>query len=624
MRELWQGWIAAWRGMEAHARRRGWKVAPLEIAPPASEERVAAVEAAHGLTVPKQLRDLLTGYSSAIQFGWRIPSHLLQVGEFSSLTSGGLRGTIWDLAHIDKYAIANFRNWRRHLGDHSGPSEEPNSPDMWEHQFPFADLANGDMLTIDLRSDTTQPIRYFSHELEGLHGAAIAPDFHAFVTEYSALGCAGGTHDDWFAFCPMRPDGHRYLTAQGHAGREWRAFVARDLGEWVPDEPPPVLLAQTEVDRALLAAAKADDLQGVAAALEDGANPDCCLEGTWNDEHVTAFTHAVRHDNLALMALLVERGATIDTRRLPLGEAVATGTLETVQWLIGRGARANGWKGDRHWPLHRLIVQRKADAPGGDEAYFAILDALLAAGADPNAPWDNRTTMLMHAGPETARRLLAAGADPHRTDYEGGSALHHANSAELARILVQHGADVNALSKPHERIGNAPMPILKTPLQDVLNPYRQAEGVAAALLELGADPRLPDSRGLNALFYCGRADDVALLRRHGLTLDQRTPDGGTLLHHLCVYHQGAVARDERTVALIRYLVENGVDINARDGAGQTVLHLIAKSEHGGDDDVALMLELGADKSVVDRKGRRPSAVVPRSKPGLRAALTWGL
>jgi ankyrin repeat protein len=621
MRELWLGWIEAWRGMEAHAVRRGWKVTPLEIAPPASEQRVAALEAAHGLEVPGQLRDLLTGCSSGVRFGWRIPSPLQPVGDFSSLTSGGLRDAIWDLAHIDKHAIANFQNWRRHLGDHSGPSEEPNSLDMWEHQFPFADLANGDMLTIDCRSDTTQPVRYFSHELEGLHGAAIAPDFHTFVTEYSALGCAGGTHDDWFAFCPVRPDGHRYLTSQGPAGQAWRAFVARAAGERLPDEPPPVLLAKTAADRAMLDAARAGDLRGVAAALDDGANPDCCLEGSWNDEYVTAFIHAVRQNNIALMALLVDRDATIDTRRLPLGEAAATGTLEVVQWLIGRGARTNGWKGDRHWPLHHLFVHRKDDAPGGRKAFLAILDALLAAGADPNAPWDNRITMLMRSGPETARHLLAAGADPHQTDYEGGSALHHANSADLVRILVQHGADVNGLSKPHARIGNGSMPILQTPLQSVLNPYRQAEGAAEALLELGADPRIPDSRGLNALFYCGRVDDVALLRRHGLTLDQRTPDGGTLLHHLCAYHQGAVARDERTVALIRYFVDNGVDINAGDGDGQTVLHLIAKGEYGGDDDVALLLQLGADKSVKDKKGRRPSAVVPRRKTALRAALT---
>jgi len=620
MRELWQGWIEAWRGMDAHARRRGWEVTPLEIAPPASGQRVAAFETAHGLAVPGQLRELLTGFSGGIRFGWRIPASLRPVGQFASLTSGGLRDTVWDLGHIDEHAVANFRVWQRRYATYSGPSEEANSPGLWENQFPFAALDNGDMLTIDCRSAAMQPVRYLSHELEGLHGAVIAPDFHAFVSEYSALGCAGGTHDGWFAFCPTRPDGSRYLDAKCRAGRAWRTFVAREVDERLPDEPPPAVLAASAADRALLAAAKLGDPKGVAAALDDGANPDCCLDGTWEDEFVTAFTHAVRRDDIALMALLAERGATIDTRRLPLGEAVVTGTLETVQWLVGHGARTNGWEGDRHWPIHRLIIQRKAEAPGGDEAYYAILEALLAAGADPDAPWDNRTTMLMHCGPETARRLLAAGADPHRTDYNGASALHHASSAALVRVLVQHGADVNALSKPHERIGNAPMPILQTPLHSAFNPYRQAEGVAAALIELGADPRLPDSRGLDALFYCRRVDDVELLRRHGLSLDRRAPDGGTLLHHLCVYHQGAVARDERLVALIRYLVDNGVDINAGDANGQTVLHLIAGSEYGGDDDVALMIQLGADKNLKDRKGRKPSAVVPRSKAQLRAAL----
>jgi ankyrin repeat protein len=260
------------------------------------------------------------------------------------------------------------------------------------------------------------------------------------------------------------------------------------------------------------------------------------------------------------------------------------------------------------------------DSPGGPEAFLGILDGLLAAGADPNAPWDNRTTMLMHCGPETARRLLVAGANPHQTDYNGASALHHASSPEIVRILIQHGADVNALSKPHARIGNAPLPILDTPLQSALNPYRQAEGVAAALLELGADPRIPDSRGLNALFYCRRVEDVELLRRHGLALDQRTPDGGTLLHHLCAYYQGGVARNNQAVALIRYFVANGIDINAVDGGGQTALHLIAKSEYGGEADVAVLLELGADKSRKDGKGRTPSAVVPRRNAALRAAL----
>src|SRR5262249_9442313 len=91
-------------------------------------------------------------------------------------------------------------------------SEEPNTPEMWEHQFPFADLMNGDMLTIDVSApEEPHPVRYFSHDLEGLHGRAIAPDFLTFVTEYAKLGCAGGTHDDWFDFVEKRDNDRHYL-----------------------------------------------------------------------------------------------------------------------------------------------------------------------------------------------------------------------------------------------------------------------------------------------------------------------------------------------------------------------------------------------------------------------------
>jgi hypothetical protein len=222
--DLWQEWQRNWRWMEQLAFRNGWEVTPLRIDPPASETEVAALEGRHGLEVPPQLRAILTGYSSSVQFGWGMPNRMHTLDEWPYF--GGLRDSVWDIAHIDEYAIDNFRGWRRRLA-HRAECEEPNSPEMWEGQFPIAHLNNGDMLTIDASSPGgPQPVRYFSHDLEGLHGRAIAPDFVTFVTEYTMLGCAGMTHDDWFQFVEKLDDNRHYVRAGSNGGRAWRAWLA--------------------------------------------------------------------------------------------------------------------------------------------------------------------------------------------------------------------------------------------------------------------------------------------------------------------------------------------------------------------------------------------------------------
>jgi hypothetical protein len=74
--KIWNDWQTSWRWMEALAAKRGWEVTPLKIDPPSSEAQIVALELKHGLKVPAQLREILTGYSARVQFGWSIPSHV--------------------------------------------------------------------------------------------------------------------------------------------------------------------------------------------------------------------------------------------------------------------------------------------------------------------------------------------------------------------------------------------------------------------------------------------------------------------------------------------------------------------------------------------------------------------
>lgn len=162
--------------------------------------RLIAFELRHGTKIPEQLRDVLTRFSAKLRFGWTIPPYLMPFDSFGIPVLGGIRDFVFDLDHIDEVAFPAFAASRGAMADRD-VSEQPNTPALWENQFPIASLINGDLLTIDVASPAgPQPIRYFSDELDGLHGQLIAPDFIGFVTAYTRLGCAGGSQDEWVRF----------------------------------------------------------------------------------------------------------------------------------------------------------------------------------------------------------------------------------------------------------------------------------------------------------------------------------------------------------------------------------------------------------------------------------------
>lgn len=681
--EPWGQWLEDWRRMAATAKRHGWQVSGPKLAAPASAHQIAAFERKHGVTVPPQLRMVLTEFAQRVDFSWRIPRHLQAHGRFAGKWCGGMRDVVWDFDQLAS-AINNFASWRADLGSpHAHTGEEPNSPEMWENQFAFAEAMNGDMLTIDVThpDGAQQPVRYFSHELEGLHAHALAENFNAFMTVYSKLGCVGNTHDDWFSFVAESANkANRWslLSEDAPGAREWLAWLDADHKKKSDDEAPTPVPAKTTADRDLLKAAAANDMTGVQRALREGADPDCYdEEDDGFREFTTAISDAASHGNPAMIDLLLAHGATLDTRRLPMAAAVHFGATATVAHLIARGARVNGWAGDRYSPLHILFEQRPqfnemyargqideigriilttdfsrfgsldpddpdfmaktqamledAFRPGADnrseaqitrqrQDSLAILDMLLDAGADANAPWDNGLTMLMRAGTtEAMTRLLAHGGDPNRRDYHGWTALHHARTPDIVQLLLAHGAEINALSVADPRDSN-PQPA-RTPLQVQLSSSRHP-GNAQALLDAGADPHVRDDAGRSALFYCRTSDMVQALIDRGLDVGARGPDGGTILHFLVQQYASAIA-DDATKDLISFLIYAGVDIDAQDADGATALHRLAQWSDQYRDLVAeaqILLDLGARADIRDRNGKRPVDLVHKNAKDLRALL----
>ncbi len=122
-----------------------------------------------------------------------------------------------------------------------------------------------------------------------------------------------------------------------------------------------------------------------------------------------------------------------------LQNALTTENLAEVEALLAAGADPNAIDPGGKTAVHRAAF---ADDPH-------LLDIVLAHGGDPNARGLADTTPLVDAilarshSLEKIERLLAAGADPNSADPNGGTPLHTAartNNGKAILILLNAGA----------------------------------------------------------------------------------------------------------------------------------------------------------------------------------------
>jgi len=210
---------------------------------------------------------------------------------------------------------------------------------------------------------------------------------------------------------------------------------------------------------------------------------------------------------------------------------------------------------------------------------------------------------------------LHAEADVDARDSSGDSALHRAKTPEKIRLLVAHGADVNALAEPPRGSDGW----ASTPLQSALLLSR-LDGLdrVRTLLDLKADPKRRDGQDRSTLCYYPMTEIFQLIIAHGLDPQERIPGGGTLLHNLFQTTSIRASKPDE-IAFLDFLLGLGLPINVVDDTGQTMLHIaVARTETT--EDIALLLDRGADSKIHDGQGRRPIDLVPKSLKTLRAIL----
>lgn len=271
--------------------------------------------------------------------------------------------------------------------------------------------------------------------------------------------------------------------------------------------------------------------------------------------------------------------------------AVDNKKAAAVKAALAAGADPDLRAGDGYVPLGSAIALKSK----------AVALALLAGGATPNCIGrvvgdDDGSLLLLDAVnslPDIIDAMVARGVDLNAiSGPKRWSALHAAvlrPKLDVAARLLQHGADINVKEGWHGRTALAHVVTVgsTTALQAM-----------AWLLEQGADPNVLDDAGRNALSLAlpeGTGPCKALMAR-----------GARLLPH--ALHDAAGVTHPNAEA-IRFVVDQGADINARNERGETALHA-AVTSHGAAN-VKALLSLGADATVKDNDGLTAADVAAR-------------
>jgi ankyrin repeat protein len=243
----------------------------------------------------------------------------------------------------------------------------------------------------------------------------------------------------------------------------------------------------------------------VGEYLHQGENPNGYCDYEYGGNYYISKTIASRSllttalyaKKYQIAELLVSAGADVNIgfsneSQSPLYIAVRQENLAIVKLLIDKGANVNGIP--YSVPLQAALNANRQD----------LFNLLLEAGADPNIEADATRRKLFHALMEkdyplfkdAADSLIAKGADMNIRDQHGNTPLHHTviqsqwqSGIQKAEFLLAHGADINAKNSSGV-----------TTLHEALSAnLKYAPSLARLLIAKGADINLKDNFGCTVL-----------------------------------------------------------------------------------------------------------------------------
>jgi uncharacterized protein len=404
---------------------------------------------------------------------------------------------------------------------------------------------------------------------------------------------------------------------------------------------------QVDGTTALHWAVRANDLEMTGILLRAGARPSVA-----NESGATPMELAAMNGNAAILDRLLQAGADPNAPLSHSGDtalmmAARTGRVDAVKALLDHGAQVNAketWGGttalmwavaERHPEVAKLLVERGADVNAKSD-FVPSASGRGFEGTAPVAPQPDQAveefasgwlTPLMFAAREddleSARILIQAGADVNAVGGDGKDALALAlfnGSYDVASLLIDSHANVNhadaqrftplfwAVDRRNMEtapnfpwmVTTDPLPLIKKLLDAGANPNALVNNTPRARMREGS-PRIVFATALMRAAFAGDLELVKLLLAHGADPHIQSTDRETTLMAACGlafingYHREKPPAERLEV--VKLMVDLGEDVNHADSYGITPL--MAAANLGDINIVRYLIGKGADLGAHD-------------------------
>lgn len=293
----------------------------------------------------------------------------------------------------------------------------------------------------------------------------------------------------------------------------------------------------------------------------------------------TAFDHAAKIGDITILKALLQKGVKYN---------------ESALFMAAQGTYRSANKIDVY---HYLVDDLKIDplitnGSGQNVLHFVVrkqnqadvITYFFNKGVDINkADHQGDTPFIGAAGvksPETVALLIPKVKNINAVNAKGESALLNAvknSSADVVDLLIKNGADVHVVDKEGNNLAFY-----------LVDAYRAAGGGRGGRQGSpeGGQQRATNVAGTQALPKDDFSDKANVLQAAGLNLAAPLKEGNTLYHI-------AIAKND--VQLLKKLAPLGIDVNAKNNEGLTVLHkaaMLAKN----DAILRYLVSTGADKA----------------------------